>query len=47
MVSPAGANVAQAFGHDAQEWVKYQCHSHARIFKGTRTIPIFGKARQG
>lgn len=21
---PAGANVAQAFGHDAQAWVKYQ-----------------------
>jgi hypothetical protein len=34
---PAGANVAQAFGHDAQAWAKYQCQSHARIFKGTRT----------
>jgi hypothetical protein len=22
---PAGANVAQAFGHDAQAWAKYQC----------------------
>jgi hypothetical protein len=32
------ANVAQAFGHDAQAWAKYQCPSHARIFKGTRMI---------
>jgi len=32
---PAGANVAQAFGHDAQAWAKYQCPSRARIFKGT------------
>jgi len=24
---PAGANVAQAFGHDAQAWAKYQCQS--------------------
>src|SRR5665213_2802542 len=32
---PAGANVAQAFGHDAQAWEKYQCRSHAWIFKGT------------
>jgi hypothetical protein len=23
---PAGANVAQAFGHDAQAWAKYQCN---------------------
>jgi hypothetical protein len=38
---PAGANVAQAFGHDAQAWTKYQCPSHARIFKGTRTILMF------
>ena len=29
------ANVAQAFGHDAQAWAKYQCPSHARIFKVT------------
>jgi exosortase/archaeosortase len=29
------ANVAQAFGHDAQAWAKYQCQSHARIFMGT------------
>jgi hypothetical protein len=36
---PAGANVAQAFGHDAQAWAKYQCRSHARIFKGTWTMP--------
>jgi hypothetical protein len=32
---PAGANVAQAFGHDAQAWAKYQCPSPSRIFKGT------------
>jgi hypothetical protein len=31
---PAGANVAQAFGHDAQAWAKDQCQSGARIFKG-------------
>jgi hypothetical protein len=24
---PAGANIAQAFGHDAQAWAKYQCPS--------------------
>jgi len=24
---PAGANVAQAFGHDPQAWAKYQCQS--------------------
>jgi hypothetical protein len=47
MSFPAGANVAQAFGHDAQAWAKYQCPSHARIIKGTRMIPILGKARQG
>ena len=29
------ANIARAFGHDAQAGVKYQCLSHARIFKGT------------
>ena len=29
------ANVAQAFGHGAQAWAKYQCLSHARIIKGT------------
>ena len=33
--SRQAANVAQAFGHDAQAWAKYQCQSHARIFKGT------------
>ena len=33
-----GANVAQAFGHDALAWAKYQCPSHARIFKWTRMI---------
>jgi hypothetical protein len=32
---PAGANVAQALGHDAQAWAKYQGSSHARIFKVT------------
>jgi|ERR1017187_7397854 hypothetical protein len=31
---PAGANGAQAFGHDAQAWAKYQCQSHTRIFMG-------------
>jgi hypothetical protein len=41
------ANVALTFGHDAQAWAKYQCPSHARIIKGTRMIPILGKARQG
>jgi hypothetical protein len=41
------ANVAPAFGHDALAWAKYQCQSHARIFKWTRMIPMFGKARQG
>jgi hypothetical protein len=30
---PAGANIARAFGHDAQAWAKYQCQSHARIFR--------------
>src|ERR1035441_5514719 len=36
---PAGANVAQAFGHDAQAWAKYQGQSHAREFsRGRRTI---------
>jgi hypothetical protein len=35
-----GANVAQAFGHDAQAWAKYQCQSHAWIFKGTPTAKI-------
>jgi hypothetical protein len=35
---PAGANVAQAFGHDAQAWAIYQCQTHARMFKGTRMI---------
>jgi len=35
---PAGANVAQAFGHDAPAWVKYQCQSHARIFKGMAAL---------
>ena len=29
------ANVAQAFGHDAQAWAKYQCQSHAWIFNVT------------
>jgi hypothetical protein len=28
------ANVTQASGHDAQAWAKWQCPSHARIFKG-------------
>jgi len=28
------ANIAQAFGHAAQAGAKYQCPSHARIFKG-------------
>lgn len=27
-------NVAQAFGHDAPAWAKYQGQFHARIFKG-------------
>jgi hypothetical protein len=31
---PAGANVAQASGLDALAWAKYQCPSHARVFKG-------------
>jgi hypothetical protein len=31
---PAGANAAQAFGHDAQVWAKYQCQSHACKFSG-------------
>jgi len=35
---PAGANVAQAFGHDAQAWAKYQGQSHARIFKGMAAL---------
>src|ERR1039458_1674983 len=35
---PAGANVAQVFGHDAQAWAIYQCQTHARMFKGTRMI---------
>ena len=29
------ANVAQAFGHDAQAWAKYQGPLHAGIFMGT------------
>jgi len=44
---PAGANVAQAFGHDAQAWAKYQCPSRARIFKGLADDPQFGKSPQG
>jgi hypothetical protein len=32
---PAGSNVAQAFGHVAQAWAKYQCQSHAQFPKGT------------
>ncbi len=32
------ANVAQAFGHDAQAGAKYQCPSHARIFKATADL---------
>src|ERR1019366_1849136 len=33
-----GANVAQAFGHDALAWAKYQCQAHAQIFNRIRTI---------
>ena len=42
------ANVAQAFGHAAQAWAKYQRPSHARIFKGTRTIlhPVTQRIKQ-
>ena len=32
---PAGANVAQAFGHDAQAWAKYQCQPWRANFQGT------------
>jgi hypothetical protein len=35
---PAGANVAQAFGHDAQAWAKYQCQPHARFSRRRRMI---------
>ena len=28
------ANVAQAFGHDAQAWAKYQCQSPRADFQG-------------
>jgi hypothetical protein len=42
-----GANVAQAFGHDAQAWAKYQCQSHARIFNGTVDDSHFGKSPLG
>jgi hypothetical protein len=28
------ANVAQAFGHDAQAWAKYQCQSCGVNFQG-------------
>jgi len=36
-----GANVAQAFGQDAQAWAKYQCPSPVRIFKEAWTILLF------
>ena len=32
------ANVAQSFGHDAQAWATNSCQSHARLFKGARTM---------
>jgi hypothetical protein len=38
---PAGANIAQAFGHYSQAWAKYQCQSHARISKGTTNDSFF------
>jgi hypothetical protein len=28
------SNVAQAFGHDAQAWAKYQCQSRRANFQG-------------
>src|ERR1017187_65291 len=31
-----GANVAQAFGHDAQAWAKYQCQSRRVNFQKER-----------
>jgi hypothetical protein len=39
----AGANGAQAFGHDAQAWAKYQCRSDGKQFSyAVRKLPFFG-----
>jgi len=38
---PAGANIAQAFGHDAQAWAKYQCQARRADFQGDADDSLF------
>ena len=38
---PAGANVAQAFGHDAQAWAKYQCQPRRADFQRVADDVLF------
>ena len=44
---PAGANVAQAFGHDAQAWAKYQCPWTTSPCNSTARMPANGLLKRG